>query len=233
MGEPAVIDRPVVFVHGLGGSTESTWRHNGWLDLVADAGRTAIGIDLLGHGSAPKPYEPAAYADLADAVIAQLPEAEVDAVGFSLGARVLLACAAQAPGRFARLVLIGVGANLFDASTENRDKILAAMAGDGDLTDPFVRYFADLAADPSADAQALAALLTHESTPLTADALSPVTMPVHVLLGDNDFAGPAGPLLAALPHASFAELRNTDHFATPKSMQCIDEALRFVEASPF
>ena len=67
----------------------------------------------------------------------------------------------------------------------------------------------------------------------TAEQLAPVTMPVLVLLGDNDFAGPADPLIEALADARFAELRRCDHFATPRSMQCIDEALGFLDALPF
>jgi len=151
-------DRPVVLVHGLGGSTATTWQSNGWLDLIADAGRPAMGIDLLGHGTADKPTDPNAYTALHEHVLDHLPEGPVDAIGFSLGAITLLHAAAQAPERFSRLVLSGVGSNLFETKTEERDKIRAAVGGVGDPTDPFVRYFADLANDPTSDAEALRAL---------------------------------------------------------------------------
>ena len=55
---------PVVLVHGFATSSARTWGDNGWLDLLADAGREVIPIDLLGHGEADKPHDPAAYADL-------------------------------------------------------------------------------------------------------------------------------------------------------------------------
>ena len=67
--------------------------------LLEDAGRTVIGVDLLGHGDAPKPHDPAAYADLTERLVDALPaEGAVDAVGFSLGARTLLELATRAAG---------------------------------------------------------------------------------------------------------------------------------------
>lgn len=224
--------RQVVLVHGLGGSSTRTWEHHGWFDLIRDAGRQPVGIDLLGHGDAPKPHEPAAYAGLADYLLEQLPPEPVDAIGFSLGARTLLEVALAAPGRIARLVLTGVGANLF-APREDASSIVGAIQGEGDPTDPFVRYFADLANDPSVDREALRALVQCKRDSLSADALGAVDIPVLVLLGDGDFAGPADPLTEALPNVAFAELRRCDHFATPRSMECIERALQFVDANPF
>ena len=225
-------DRPVVLVHGLGGSAAETWQSNGWMDLIADAGRPVLGIDLLGHGTAPKPHDPEAYAALHQHVLDALPDEPVDAIGFSLGARTLLECAIEAPHRFARLVLTGVGANLFE-EREDHHRIAEAIAGNADPTDPFSRYFTDLAQNPDGDADALRALLQRPGERLDPAQLDVVSMPVLVLLGDADFAGPADPLVEALPNATFRELRRCDHFATPRSMQCIDEALAFVDAAPF
>ena len=52
-----------------------------------------------------------------------------------------------------------------------------------------------------------------------------------VILGDKDFAGPAEPLVDALPDARLVTLRNVDHFATPKDFGCIDAALDFLGAA--
>lgn len=210
-----------------------TWQHNGWMDLIADSGRPALGIDLLGHGSAPKPHDPEAYRDMHRHVLDQLPDQPVDAIGFSLGSMTLLRCAIEAPERFSRLVLTGVGANVFEERSEQRDKIVASINGEADPTDPFNRYFTDLANDPDGDAEALRAMLRSPGERLTAEAVSALTMPVLVLLGDKDFAGPADPLVDALPNATFSELKRCDHFATPRSMQCLEEALAFVDAAPF
>ena len=94
---------PVVLVHGWGGSFASTWQRSGFTELLRDAGREVIGVDLLGHGTAPKPHEPEAYGDLGARVLEAMPDEPVDAVGFSLGAITLLRLAMDHPKRFQRL----------------------------------------------------------------------------------------------------------------------------------
>jgi pimeloyl-ACP methyl ester carboxylesterase len=222
------VPEPVVLVHGFATSAARTWGDNGWLDLLRDAGRDPVAIDLLGHGTAPKPHDPAAYDALEELVEDQMPPEPVDAIGFSLGARVLLTLACQQPSRFGRLVLTGVGANLL--RDEAGDVMLRAVEGDGDPTNPVVQYFAGLAQHPDADPKALAACLRSNRPVLTPQRLASVACPVLVVLGDRDFAGPAGPLVDALPNASLVTLRNVDHFATPKDFGCIDAALDFLGA---
>jgi pimeloyl-ACP methyl ester carboxylesterase len=219
---------PVLLVHGFATSSARTWRDNGWIDLLGDAGREVIAPDLLGHGDAPKPHDPAAYGDLERRLADDLPDEPVDAIGFSLGARVLLTLAADDPGRFSRLVVAGVGANLFRA--EGSDLVVDAIEGRGDADNPVVQYFAGLAAQPGVDRDALAACLRSPRPPLSAEVLARVTVPVLVVLGDRDFAGPADPLVDALPDARLVTLRNVDHFATPKDFGCIDAALDFLGA---
>jgi pimeloyl-ACP methyl ester carboxylesterase len=218
----------VALVHGFATSSARTWGDNGWLDLLADSGRTALPIDLLGHGTADKPHDPAAYAELESLVVAQLPDEPVDAIGFSLGARVLLTIATEAPERFNRLVLTGVGANLL--RTEGSDVILRAIEGDGDPTNPVVQYFAGLAQHPEVDRAALAACLRSPRPVLTPERLAKAQLPVLVVIGDKDFAGPGEPLAEALPQAELNTLRNVDHFATPKDFGTIDAALDFLGA---
>lgn len=94
-------DIPVMLVHGFASSFERNWREPGWADLLRDERRHVIGVDLLGHGQAAKPRDPAAYASLERSVIDALPgTGQVDAVGFSLGGQLLLRAAAAAPDRF-------------------------------------------------------------------------------------------------------------------------------------
>src|SRR5690348_4182850 len=62
--DPPVRTEPILLVHGLGSSFEHGWRAPGWADLIADANRTVIPVDLLGHGTAEAPHDPAAYAHL-------------------------------------------------------------------------------------------------------------------------------------------------------------------------
>lgn len=219
---------PVVLVHGFATSSARTWGDNGWLDLLADAGRDVVPIDLLGHGEADKPHDPAAYADLEGYVLDRLPEGRVDGIGFSLGARVLLTLATDHPERFGRLVLTGAGANLL--RTDGSDLIVRALEGDGDPTNPVVQYFVGLAEQPGVDREALVACLRSPRPALTPERLARADLPIRVVIGDQDFAGPGEPLVEALPQGDLVTLRNVDHFATPKDFGAIDAALDFLGA---
>ena len=221
---------PVVLIHGFATSSARTWGDNGWLDLLTDQGRTPLPIDLLGHGNADKPHDPDAYAAMEQLVLDQLPPEPVDGVGFSLGARVLVTLACDHPERFGRLVLTGVGANLL--RSEGSDLILKAIEGQGDPTNPVVQYFAGLAQHPDVDRDALAACMRSPRPVLTLERLAAVDLPVLVIIGDKDFAGPGEPLADALPQGQLVTLRNVDHFATPKDFGCIDAALDFLGAAP-
>jgi pimeloyl-ACP methyl ester carboxylesterase len=227
-------DLPVVLVHGWGGSFASTWQGPGWEALLEDAGRTVIGVDLLGHGTAPKPHDPAAYADLTQRISAALPSdgSPVDAIGFSLGAITLLTLASREPGRFGRIVVGGVGQNVVRRDDSGTKAILAALRGTGDPADIGSQVFAHYASQRGNDAEALAAVLERERPPLDADALGRIACPVLVCLGTKDFAGPAEPLLALLPNARYVPLQGVDHFATPESFAFIDAALEFLDALP-
>lgn len=217
---------PVVLVHGFGTSFDLTWRANGWVDLLGDEGRDVIGVDLLGHGEAPKPTDPSAYDDLGVRVLEVMPDEPVDAIGFSLGAKTLLQVAAAHPDRFNSLVVSGVGASLFRA-TDHSAVVDAVRTGD-DGGDPALRYFAGLADLPGNDRAALAACMQNGGGGVTAEQLAAIACPVLVVLGDADFAGPADPLVEALPDARLVTLARTDHAKTPKSFAFIDASLDFL-----
>ena len=218
---------PVLLVHGFASSFVHGWVEPGWVDLLRDEGRTVLGTDLPGHGGADKPTDPAAYAGLEDGVEGLIGEHPlVDAVGFSLGARIVLTLAARRPERFRRIVVMGVGANLFAA--EGHEAIARAVEGGADPEDIGARVFSQLAADPRNDRAALAALMRRNGPRLTADDLARVTCPVLVVLGERDFAGPADPLVEALPDARLVSVPGLDHFATPRDYRCMNAALRFL-----
>jgi pimeloyl-ACP methyl ester carboxylesterase len=221
---------PVLLVHGFASSFERNWREPGWVDILGEEGHEVIGVDLLGHGEAEKPHDPAAYAELERDVVRALPATgPVDAIGFSLGAQLLLRVAAADPHRFRRLVVGGVGASLFRGGGDGEPAARAIESGATAEGDPAVaQAFATFARAPGNDAAALAACLRRPTTPLTPAELAVIDRPVLVVLGDRDFAGPADPLLEALPDARLVSLRGCDHFGTPKDFRFIDASVEFV-----
>lgn len=224
---------PVVFVHGFGTSHNATWVTNGWTALLEDAGREVIGIDMLGHGSAEKPTNPDAYEDLEQNVLDQFPDSPVDAIGFSMGAAVLLHLASGASNRFNRLVVSGVGKNLFERDQNFRDSIADAVET-GSADNPELRYFAQLPEAPDANRSALAAFIRRKNPPaFTPESLSNLNTPTLVVVGENDFVFPPDQLVDALPNVKLVTLPGVDHFATPKNFGFIDAALDFLDAQPF
>jgi pimeloyl-ACP methyl ester carboxylesterase len=187
-----------------------------------------LAFDFLGHGTAPKSYDPADYADLPASILAALPpEGQVDAVGFSMGALMLLQAAVRAPDRFRRLVIAGVGENVF--SDRRSDAMAAAIeAGDAADDDVIGQLFVQFAKAPGNDNRSLAACLRADRHVLTEEELGGITSETLVIIGDKDHAGPADRLTASIPGARQVVLRNTEHFATPRSFAFIDAALEFL-----
>ena len=223
---------PILLVHGFASSFERNWREPGWVDLLTESGREVIGVDLAGHGAGPRHSDPAEYASLDEAVDEQLPDGPLDAVGFSLGAWVVLRIASADPGRFERIVVGGVGANLF--RPEDPEQLARAVetgvAPDG-APEP-AAAFARFAQAPGNDRAALAAVLRATRVRLDPAELGRISCPVLVVLGDRDFAGPGQPLVDALPAGRLVEIPGLDHFATPRDFRFLDASLRFLDRGP-
>ena len=221
-GDPAVL-----LVHGFASSAEHNWRHPGWLDLLADCGRETIAIDLPGHGTAPKPADPASYQKVEAHVAAAVQGREpLDAIGFSAGAHVLLRLAADQPGTFRRLALLGIGRAVLEPA--DPEPIVAALTGEPDPENVVGMVFRRLADGPGNDRAALVAFLRRPQRPLTPADLARVTAQVLVVLGDQDPAGPGDGLVAALPDARLVTLRGVDHFGTPADVRCMQAVLGFL-----
>jgi pimeloyl-ACP methyl ester carboxylesterase len=228
----------VVLVHGWGGSFEATWQRSGFAALLEDGGKTVIGVDLLGHGTAPRPHEPEAYADLTTRVVDALPAEPVAGIGFSLGALTLLRTAIAHPDRFDRLVLAGIGKNVLDPDQSGAEELVSGLEELRDGADPAsldqqARLFARYGQQDGNDLAALIAVMRRPpGVPITTDGLAAITCPVLIVVGDEDFVYPADDLAAAIPAARIETLRRTDHFATPESFGFFDAALEFVDATP-
>jgi pimeloyl-ACP methyl ester carboxylesterase len=229
-------DRPVLLVHGLASSFEHNWRATGWVDILADDGRQALAMDLPGHGGSGA-QDPATLSP-AGAVLAALGDyPRVDAVGFSAGGHALLGAAAAAPQRFGRIAVLGVG-NLRDPAKEAGDagsgrddhagSLAAALEAPATPADQTARLMRQLVKSAGNDPRAVAAFLRARHPGLATQDLAAIRLPVLVVLGDRDFAGPADDLIASLPDARLVTLPGTDHFATPSDYRCIEAVSRFL-----
>jgi pimeloyl-ACP methyl ester carboxylesterase len=217
----------VLLVHGFASSAEHNWRHPGWLDLLADCGRETIAIDLPGHGTAPKPADPASYQEVEAHVAAAVEGREpLDAIGFSAGAHVLLRLAADQPGTFRRLALLGIGRGVLEPA--DPEPIVAALTSEPDPENVTGMVFRRLADGLGHDRAALIAFLRRPQRPLTPADLARITAQVLVVLGDQDPGGPGDGLVAALPDARLATLRGVDHFGTPADVRCMQAVLGFL-----
>ncbi|HEY5251183.1 MAG TPA: alpha/beta fold hydrolase [Acidimicrobiales bacterium] len=219
---------PIALVHGFASSFDHTWRKNGWVDILGDLGRPIVPVDLLGHGTAPRPTDASAYADVDELVNTALPVGPLDAVGFSAGASISLHLAVDHPGRFRRLALLGLGDNVFGGSEPmNIVEALEGRTGPEDVQGTLFRRLAESAGN---DPEPLVAFLQRPVRRLTEPELAVVDCPVLIVLGDRDFIGGAERLTGALPQAELVTLRNVDHFATPSDFGAIDAVMRFLEA---
>lgn len=223
-----------MLIHGWAGCFHHTWVSTGVTSLLEDETRDVIGVDLLGHGSAPKPHSPSDYVDLGARVRQAMPAIPIDAVGFSLGALVLLGELVKTPARFRRVILAGIGDGVFEISDgEDNKRILAGLDGTAPDDDNVARLFGQYARRESNDAQALAAILNRpRSNPYSGSDFAHVTNPVLIIVGDRDFVLPADRLAQGFPNGTLRILKNTDHFKTPESFQFIDSMLKFLGPTP-
>jgi pimeloyl-ACP methyl ester carboxylesterase len=150
----------------------------------------------------------------------------VDAIGFSAGAHVLLRLAADQPGTFRRLALLGIGRGVLEPA--DPEPIVAALTGEPDPENVTGMVFRRLADGLGNDRDALIAFLRRPQRPLTPADLAGVAAQVLVVLGDQDPATPGDGLVAALPDARLVTLRGVDHFGTPADVRCMQAVLGFL-----
>ena len=219
----------IFLVHGFSSSCRASWERNGWLDLLADAGREVIAPDLLGHGEADKPHDPDAYGAVEELAFAQLAgSGAVDAVGFSMGARIALLIEADHPGTFGRIVVGGLGNNLFEP--HDPEPVALAIEGKSEATDPLVRAFASAASAPPNDPLALAAFLRGGRRTVSPEDLAAVHCPVLIAVGSEDvLVGPVEPLASALESSVVVTIPGVDHLGTMKGYGFLEAAFGFLD----
>ncbi|MFF9349337.1 alpha/beta fold hydrolase [Streptomyces sp. NPDC014734] len=181
---------PVLLLHGFGSDGNRDWVETGIVGALTDAGRAVIVPDLPGHGDSPAPSA-AAGADapsLAATLLAALDEAGAeafDAVGYSLGARLLWELADAAPGRVRRAVLGGLGpAEPFEAVDVGA--LRRAVADGTEPADPFTSAIAGMVRAHGERAAGLALCVEGlRSTPFAPRGWAGPTPPVFVV-GEDD-----------------------------------------------
>lgn len=229
---------PVVLVHGLGSDAHVNWEQAGWVRALHAAGRSVVSFDQRGHGGSGHPTDPAAYrlatmvADLEAVLAGTVGAGPVDAIGYSLGSRVLLEYLGRAavPVPVRRLVLGGsAGQPLLQGM--DPDVVDDAIGGGPVPGDPEdARIARTIAALPTNDERALAALVRglHFDPDAIRRAADPV---VPTLLGvgtDDPLHDAAQAWAPALPDAEFLGLDRRNHVSAVTSGQFRTAAVRFL-----
>ena len=212
--------RPVVLVHGFASNRKENWQRLGWYGAFERKRIRCVALDCRGHGESAKPHDPAAYsrAAMAGDIVALLDHLGVeraDLMGYSMGARLSLAAALSAPGRFPLLILGGIGGKLFETHLRTDAMAEAMETADPDsIGNPLLRSFRGFADEQGEDRLALAALTRAHDAPFERAALSALTMPTLVVAGTRDeLAGDPEELARAIPHGRAAALPGCDHFS--------------------
>ncbi|WP_425075044.1 alpha/beta fold hydrolase [Sagittula sp. S175] len=221
--------KQVALIHGWGGSYAATWKADGWTEALRNAGFDPVGVDIAGHGPQGGSHDPADYADLASDLAAKLPNGLHGAIGFSLGTKLLLELEARQPGANGKLVLGGIGDNLF-APEAAGPAIVAALRGETTENPPQVAALLAYAGKSERDPACLAAVLERPANPvLTEDRLSAAQAPILIFNSRDDaVAQPDDRLRASLPGAAHQLIDGPGHVALTSDPRFREAAIAFL-----
>jgi pimeloyl-ACP methyl ester carboxylesterase len=209
---------PVLLIHGFASNSAVNWGSTGWIDTLTAAGRTAIAMDVRGHGESARPRDPAAYRPevmAADAarLLDHVGVAVADVMGYSMGARIATFLALGDPRRVRSLVLGGMGWALVEGPGD-AEEVAAALEADsaGAVTGETGRGYRRFAEKTGSDLRALAACIRAQRVSVAAARLADVAVPVMVAVGTGDrVAGSAARLARAFPRGEALDIPGRDH----------------------
>lgn len=221
---------PVLLVHGFASNAAVTWEGTGWVRALQDAHRSAIDVDLRGHGDSDKPVDADAYAPerLGRDLIAVLDSAGadvVDVVGYSMGNRVVSALAELAPERVRRVVIGGAGPDELFA-TWDLDDARAVLLRDEPARNPVIEQVLRPAITAGADREALLACIEGVSG---APLVIPGDIPTLFVAGEADPVPRGARELALEWGADFVSIPGRDHVSTLTSRGFKDAAIAFLD----
>ncbi len=223
--------QPVALLHGLFGAAANF----GTVQKRLAERHRVISLDLRNHGASPHaPYMsyPAMAEDVLETLRARnaLPCA---LIGHSMGGKVAMAAALEAPGAIARLMVADIAPVTYPPVFRAYAQAMSAMRLSADLT----RVAADQALSAAVESPAIRAFLLQNlrfgSTPGWRIGLDAIAAGLHVLEGwpeldENAYLGPAlfvsgarsdyiqpehRPIIRAMfPAARFAVLKNAGHW---------------------
>lgn len=210
--------RPVVLIHGLGSSFEQDWERPGWSDALVEQHRLVVPFGLPGHSSPPP--ESGQEDEVVQRVLRVAEEwGPVDAVGFSVGALLLLTAAVRRPESFGRVALLGLG----DVQLQARPNALTF-----EKESPVLRGVRRSARRADHVFNDVLTFAVRQFQPPAFEELPRLGKPVLLVLGDRDPVAPATQILAALPDARLVMVPGMDHGATPGHLVCQAAVLDFL-----
>lgn len=209
---------PILLVHGFASTHGVNWVFPLWVKALTGDGRRVIALDNRGHGRSTKLYDPAAYhtrimAEDCLHLLDHLKLGRVDAMGYSMGARICARLALDHPGRVRSLTMGGLGHHLVDG-VGLPVGIADAMETDRPdlLTDPQQRAFRAFAEATKSDRKALAACMRGSRQTFSPQEVGRIETPTLVCVGTkDDVAGDPHRLAALMPRARAFDIPNRDH----------------------
>jgi len=226
---------PIVLVHGFAASLQGNWVASGWFDTLRPI-RRVIALDCRGHGKSGKPHEPAAYAmnEMSDDVVRlmdHLGVARADLFGYSMGGAISMRAMVRTPERFRTVTLGGVGN--FAGGRRGRPGIAEALLAKdpSTITDRVGKGFRLFAERMGTnDLEALAAMQQAERSGVDPSALGRVTLPVLIVVGEDDaVVGETDKLAAAIPGARLLVVPGKDHLTVVPDQRFKDAVVSFLQ----
>ncbi len=226
---------PVLLIHGFASNLDMNWLSTGWVDTLTRHGHRVLAFDNRGHGHSEKLYDLAQYGAplMAQDAFRLLEHLNIDrasVVGYSMGSRIAAFLIDAHPGRVTRAVFGGLGINMVRgmAGTGPIAHALEAASID-DVTNPTARTFRAFAEQTKSDLKALAACIRSSRSPITAEMVGRINIPILVAVGEHDVIGGSATGLAALmPNARAFVIPGREHMKAVGDKTFKAEVLSFL-----